>query len=301
MIIFVKKSRMRNLIVLLSVFTVLLFSSCSDREEKNSIEVMTFNIRYDNPADSLNSWSMRAPLVYRFIEDKKPDLLGLQEALWKQYEYLDTLLTDYASAGVGRDDGARGGEMNPVFYRKDRFDLIRNKTFWLSENPDSAGSISWGSSLPRIVTWMELSDKLTGEHFYIFNTHFAHDSDTARMMSSQLLMSEIDSIANGFPFVVTGDFNMKISDEGYRILTGPFESVPLMADAYAISEKKHTGPAYTFNGFSDTTRGGRIDYIFVRKGLRVLSHRAYIKKEHGTFLSDHWPVSASVLIKKELP
>ena len=225
MIIFVKKARMRKCFVLLPVISVLLFAACSNREGKDSIKVMTFNLRYDNPADSLNSWSLRAPIVYRFIDGQEPDVLGLQEALWKQYEYLDTLLTAYASVGVGRDDGARGGEMNPVFYRKERFDLIRNKTFWLSENPDSIGSISWGSSLPRIVTWMELADKVTGEHFYVFNTHFAHDSDSARIMSSRLLLSRIDSIANGFPFIVTGDFNMQISDEGYSILTGPYETL----------------------------------------------------------------------------
>ncbi len=292
---------MRKGFIFLAFISVLLLSACSGREGKNSIKVMTFNIRYDNPADSLNSWSLRAPVVYRFIEDQEPDVLGLQEALWHQYEYLDTLLTGYSSTGAGRDDGARGGEMNPVFYRKERFDLIRNKTFWLSENPDSAGSRSWGSSLPRIVTWMELADKVTGEHFYIFNTHFAHDSDSARIMSSRLLMSEIDSIANGYPFIVTGDFNMTISDDGYRILTGPFESVPLMTDAYVITEKRHTGPAYTFNGFSDTTSAGRIDYIFVRNGMRVTGHRTYLKKDQDTFISDHWPVSASVILKQDLP
>ncbi len=297
MIIFVKKARMRKCFVLLPVISVLLFAACSNREGKDSIKVMTFNLRYDNPADSLNSWSLRAPIVYRFIDGQEPDVLGLQEALWKQYEYLDTLLTAYASVGVGRDDGARGGEMNPVFYRKERFDLIRNKTFWLSENPDSIGSISWGSSLPRIVTWMELADKVTGEHFYVFNTHFAHDSDSARIMSSRLLLSRIDSIANGFPFIVTGDFNMQISDEGYSILTGPYESVPLLTDTYVISEKKHTGPAYTYNGFSDTTSAGRIDYIFVRNGMRVLNQKTHMKKEQGAFISDHWPVSTSVLLK----
>ena len=79
---------------------------------------------------------------------------------------LDSILTDYASAGAGRDDGAKAGEMNPVFYKKDKFDLVRTITFWLSDTPEVPGSKGWGASLPRIVTWMELVKKDTHDHFF---------------------------------------------------------------------------------------------------------------------------------------
>ena len=82
--------------------------------------------------------------------------------------------------------------------------------------------------------------------------------------------------------------------KGYSILTGPDESVPLLKDSYVISEKRPAGPAYTFNGFSDKPGSGRIDYIFVRNGMKVLDHSTIIKKEHGIFISDHWPVEATV-------
>jgi endonuclease/exonuclease/phosphatase family metal-dependent hydrolase len=258
---------------------------------------MTFNVRYDNPKDSVNAWPKRASFVCRFIKYEEPDLIGMQEVLAHQYEYLDSIMTDYSSIGVGRDDGAKEGEMNPVFFKKDRFDLIRTRTFWLSDTPEVAGTKAWGSSLPRIVTWVELSEKATSEHFYFFNTHFANDSDSARIMSSGLLLNKVDSIASGFPFVITGDFNMLISSEGYEILTGPYESVPLLNDTYAISEKRPQGPAYTFNGFSESKSSGRIDYVFVRNGMEVLEHRTFIRKEHGIYISDHWPVMATVSLK----
>ncbi len=161
----------------------------------------------------------------------------MQEVLWHQYETLDSLLPDYVSEGKGRDDGARGGEMNPVFFRKDSFDLISTLTFWLSDMPDVPGSKGWGASLPRIVTWMELADKKSHEHLIFFNTHFAHDSDSARIMSSKILLKEVGKIAEGFPFIITGDFNMGPTSPGYAILTGPDESVPLLKDCYVISEK----------------------------------------------------------------
>jgi endonuclease/exonuclease/phosphatase family metal-dependent hydrolase len=220
----------------------------------------------------------------------------MQEVLWRQYEVMDSALAEYGSAGVGRDDGARGGEMNPVFYRKDKFDLIRTLTFWLSETPGQPGSKGWGASLPRIVTWVELSDRNNHSHFYFFNTHFAHDSDSARIMSSMILLKEVGKIADGFPFILTGDFNMLPYSTAYSILTGPDESVPLMKDSYFISEKKPSGSVNTFNGFSDRQGTGRIDYIFVKSGLRVVRHNTIEKKQDGIFISDHWPVTATVYV-----
>ena len=279
------------------IFILVLLPGCNKRSDEDILKVMTFNIRYDNPRDSANAWPNRASFICRFLKDEEPDLIGMQEVLARQYEYLDSVMTDYSSIGVGRSDGAKGGEMNPVFFRKGRFDLIRTRTFWLSDTPEVAGTKAWGAGLPRIVTWVELSEKTTSEHFYFFNTHFAHDSDSARIMSSGLLLDKVDSIASGFPFVITGDLNMVISSKGYEILTGPYESVPLLSDTYAVSEKRPLGPAYTFNGFSDSTSSGRIDYVFVRNGIKVLEHKTFIRKEHGIYISDHWPVMATVSLK----
>jgi endonuclease/exonuclease/phosphatase family metal-dependent hydrolase len=280
-------------VLMLFLFT----AGCSKQSDSDTLKVMTLNLRYDNPHDSLNVWPNRAGIVSEFLNSEKPDLLGMQEVLVNQYDYLDSVLVGYGSIGVGRSDGAKGGEMNPVFYRNDRFELIRTRTFWLSETPEIAGSQSWGAGLPRIVTWAELSDKSTHAHLYFFNTHFAHDSDSVRIMSSRLLLEKVDSISAGFPFVITGDLNMLISSKGYEILTGPFESVPLLIDTYAVSHKRPTGPAYTFNGFSDSTSAGRIDYIFVKNGMQVLEHRTFIKKLRGVFISDHWPVMAKISLK----
>ena len=174
---------------------LMFFYGCSHTKTENKIRVMTFNIRYDNPDDSLNAWPKRAGQVCNFINTEKPDILGMQEVLWNQYQLLDSVLVDYSSIGVGRNDGARKGEMNPVFYRKEKFDMIRSITFWLSDFPDEPGSLGWGSSLPRIVTWMEFVEKKSHKHLFFFNTHFANDSESARLMSSRVLLKEVNKIA----------------------------------------------------------------------------------------------------------
>lgn len=288
---------MKKVTLCIAVILIVIFSGCSDSARKNAIKVMTLNVRYNNPYDSANAWPNRASIVCNFINDEKPDIKGMQEVLISQYELLDSVLTGYASVGVGRSDGAKGGEMNPVFFRKERFDMARTKTFWLSQTPEIAGSMSWGAGLPRIVTWMELVDKNTHEHLFFFNTHFAHDSDSARIMSSRLLLTCIDSIASGFPFIITGDFNQTPVSKGYAVLTGPAESVPLFVDSYVVSDKNPAGPGYTFNGFSEKQGEGRIDYIFVKNGMKVLDHSTSVIKEKGVYISDHWPVEALIALK----
>ncbi|MCE5347034.1 MAG: endonuclease/exonuclease/phosphatase family protein [Bacteroidales bacterium] len=288
---------MKKFFLFSGIILTLIFSGCHSKSDLNPIKVLTLNVRYDNYKDSLNAWPYRSFIVCRFIKDEKPDIFGMQEVLSHQYDLLDSVLADYSSVRAGRNDGARSGEMNPIFFNKMRFDLIRTKTFWLSETPEIPGSVAWGSSLPRVVTWVELAEKESHKHIFYFNTHFAHDSDSARVLSSELLLAKVDSIASGFPFVITGDFNMGPESKGYSILTGPYESVPLLVDSYAISEKKPVGPRYTYNGFADNTKSDRIDLILVRNGMKVQDHRTTIKKDHGIFISDHWPVETVVSFK----
>lgn len=290
---------MKKLLFISCIIFYLINTGCSNKSNENAVKVMTLNVRYDNPHDSINAWPFRVSMLTNFINGEQPDIIGMQEVLLNQYEDLDSLLTGYSSVGVGRDDGAKEGEMNPLFFRKDKFDMVRTITFWLSDTPEIPGSKSWGSSLPRIITWMELVDKNSHIHFFCFNTHFAHDSDSARIMSSKILLREVDKIAEGFPFIITGDFNMLPTSKGYAILTGPDESIPLLKDSFVISEKRPSGHSYTFNGFSDKPGTGRIDYIFVRNGMKVLDQSTVVKKEKGVYISDHWPVKATVLIKQE--
>jgi len=115
-------------------------------------------------------------------------------------------------------------------------------------------------------------------------------------MSSKILLNEVNKIAEGYPFIITGDFNMPPTSTGYSILTGPDESVPLIKDSYVITEGRPMGPVYTFNGFSDKAKTARIDYIFVRNGMKVLEYKTVMKKENGIYISDHWPVEAVISI-----
>lgn len=262
--------------------------------DKNALRVMTFNIRYNEPKDGVNAWANRKTKVTDVIRFHKADLIGVQEAQHNQLKDLEKLLPDFAWCGAGRD-GANEGEFSAILYRKSRFRLLENQTFWLSVTPEKVGSKGWDANLPRIVTWAKFRDRQTKKTFFHFNTHFDHIGKQARSESAKLLLAQIQKITGKFPFVVSGDFNAKEETDVYRILTGKIESANFkLIDARYVSIGGHFGGNSTFNAFKELIPENRIDYVFVGKGARVLEHGILSDRWDGLWASDHLPVLAEI-------
>lgn len=261
------------------------------------VTVMTYNIRFNNPDDGPNAWPKRREAVIGLISKYDPDLFGLQEALIDQIHDIHDGLGHYSWFGVGRDDGVARGEFSPVFYRDERFDLLDGATFWLSETPDVPGSMGWDAACPRVVTWVKLQDRSSGEILFFFNTHFDHMGDTARMESARFLMEKIREIAGDYSVVVTGDFNLKESEGPYFILTDESKDFHLTDTRHQVNPAE--GPDYTYMGFDFVGEPGEIiDYIFVRNFKEVFSHRIITDNTNGIYPSDHLPVMVKIEISK---
>ena len=281
---------MKFLLPFLILFAIGLSGCLRSKTADSTLRVMTFNIRYNNPDDGEHAWPHRRERVASMVRFHEADLVGMQEALKGQVDELEALLPEYAWIGVGRDDGVAAGEFSPIFYRKDRFDLIEQATFWLSETPGVPGSKSWDAAITRIVTWGRFRDTRTGTAFFLFNTHFDHQGAQARTESAHLILAKIDTLAVDAPVVVTGDFNVEPTTEAYRVL------IDGLADTRRQSLTPPHGPEETFWGFTVETgeEGRRIDYIFVSPETRVQHYGVLTDHWNGHFPSDHLPVLAEV-------
>ena len=109
--------------------------------KKTKMKCLTLNLRYDNESDGVNKWANRKERVLQFVKDEAADIISLQEVLERQLNELDGALDDYAHVGVGRDDGKTRGEYSPIFYKKEKYEKLDDGCFWLSEHPDSVGSV----------------------------------------------------------------------------------------------------------------------------------------------------------------
>lgn len=286
-------------ISILLLFCFCLKSQAQVYAGRNSLRVMTFNIRYNEPKDGINAWANRKTKVADVIRFHKADAVGVQEALIGQLKDLESILPDYAWCGVGRTDGKSDGEFSAILYRKSRLKLVETKTFWLSEKPNTIGSKGWDANLPRIVTWAKFLDRQTKRTFYHFNTHFDHIGKIARTESSKILLAKTREIAGKLSFVVTGDFNAEESTDVYKILIGKAETGGnKFLDARYISRNGHFGGTSTFSGFKELEPNRKIDYVFVKEGTEVYEHAILSDRWDGLWASDHLPVLAEIVFSK---
>jgi endonuclease/exonuclease/phosphatase family metal-dependent hydrolase len=247
------------------------------------VNVASYNIRYDNAGDGVNAWPNRREWVRELLDYHEFDVVGIQEALVHQLEFLVEERFDYV--GVGRDDGKKAGEFSAILFDKNRFEKKDSGTFWLSETPD-VPSKSWDSSLPRVCTWVRLRNRAAKNEFYHFNTHFDHKGIVAREKAADIILQKITAIAGKNTFFLTGDFNLTPDTVPIRRLAAALKN----ARGAAIT--KPYGPEGTFNGF-DIQRplGAPIDHIFISPQVKVLRY-AVIPDNWGLrYPSDHLPVA----------
>lgn len=252
---------------------------------------MSYNIRFDNPADGVNHWPKRSDKVFALIKKYDPVLLGLQEALKSQIDDIVRALPDYKYVGVGRDDGKEKGEYSPILYKPSKVELLQTGTEWLSEQPNTPGSKSWDAAITRVVTWAWFRDKQTGKTFYYINTHFDHIGKEARKNSAMMIVGLTKRLEgeNKLPVFVTGDFNAQPTEPPYAVImeSGTF------SDTRPKNSTEGTFCTFSVNGPACNL----IDYIFHTDGFTSTGYQV-IKDNDGThYPSDHLPLMAELKLK----
>ncbi|GAB6164325.1 endonuclease/exonuclease/phosphatase family protein [Thermostilla marina] len=274
------------------------FGNLSVRSEETPlrVRVLTFNIRYGTAPDGPNQWSNRKDLVVDLIERGNYDFVGLQEALRFQIDVIRRALPHFQEIGVGRDDGKQAGEYSAILYDGRRWRVVDQGTFWLSDQPNTPGSKTWGNRIPRIVTWGRFADTKSGRELYVFNTHFDHQSQPSREKSAALLAERLARLDPVRPVVVTGDFNAAEDNPAIRLLKGEAGASPVkLVDTFRVLHPEATEVG-TFHGFAGGTAGGKIDYVFVdaRSKAKVVSAEILHDSQDGRYPSDHYPVMAEI-------
>ena len=272
----------------LIIFVSLLFLAMAygKAEDKEVLKIATFNLRMDTPSDGENAWFHRKDMVNDLIRFYGFDLFGTQEGFTHQLN--DILrLSDYRFIGVGRDDGKDAGEHCAIFYRSDRFKVLDQGDFWLSEHPEKPGRGWDGTCCNRICTWGEFEDLKNHKQFYFFNVHYEYEGDVARRESSNLMISRIKSIAGNQPVFLTGDFNAFPTEEPIRILNDS----GFLNDSYKITKEAPFGPVCTYHGYDSTIKTEeRLDYIWVTDSIQIDKYGVLTNTLYGHTPSDHFPV-----------
>ena len=264
--------------------------------KRPTIKVMTYNLKFASPTFK-PAWSVRRQWQVDLIKKYAPDIIGTQEGLKEQVDFLMDKLTEYVVIGEGRKGGDDDEHM-AIFFRRDRFRLREMGTFQLSETPEVLGS---GPEInPRIVTWARLAiinrpaDGKTGpypadyrghwentQEFYVFNTHFftgRSGYNLAKLNSAKLIMERINAF-NRFgewtkdrPVFLMGDFNARPGGQVYKTFVG---------------DEKSDDPGLLKDSVE---RGLGIDWILYKGNVDVLSYEKVDYNVDGVYPSDHKPI-----------
>ncbi len=275
------------------LMTVLLFLPFAVNAQ-TEVKVMSYNIRLDVKSDGENQWDKRKDKVAALMNFYEADFIGGQEVQHHQLQYLLQNLGGYRHIGVGRDDGKEAGEYSCIFYKKDKYKVIQQSTFWLSPTPDSI-SKGWDAAIVRVCTYGLFQDKKTRKKFWVFNTHFDHIGKQARLESAKLIVEKVKQFnANNLPVIVLGDFNSKPGDEPARHM------MDYLQNARSEAKVVH-GNADTWNGFKFNEKpDGCIDYIFVShyKYMYITKFATLTDSYDLKYPSDHFPILANIIIDK---
>ncbi len=278
-------------------------TSMSKNKPGETLKLMTYNLKFASP-DFKPSWEIRREMQVELIRKYNPDIIGTQEGLKEQIDWLADHLPEYVVVGEGRKGGDDDEHM-AIFFRRDKFRLRELHSFQLSETPEIIGS---GPEVnPRMATWARfalINRPAKGEdspypqdyrgnwentqEFYVFNTHYFNGriDSLARINASKLILQRIKALDRfgswkaERPIFLMGDFNCRPGSAPYKVLVG---------------DKNSNNPDLLKNSFEDPNK---IDWILYKGTLKVLKYEEVDYNVNGSYPSDHKPIYVEFEILK---
>ncbi len=284
---------MKNYTIKLKYILILMTALSIYSVKAQSLKIMTYNIRLNLDSDGENSWMNRKDFFTSQIQFYEPDIFGVQEATPIQVTDIATGLSQYNYIGIGRE-GVGKGESSNIYYKKDRFKVVQESTFWLSETPNVI-SKGWDAACNRVCTYALFKDLKTNKIFWVFNTHLDHMGELARTNGIELILSKIKSVnTKKYTVIFMGDFNSEPTTDRIIALK------KVMDDCRTISQQKPFGPSGTFNGFKHNEPVTQlIDYVFMSKNNRFAVRKFAVLSDSKDlkYPSDHLPVYVELIYK----
>ncbi len=271
---------------LLFAFLLPLGAAATRADEPIGLTVVSFNVLVDlGSQGGFPNWAARKDLCVQVLKETSADLIGLQEPIPKQLDFLLAALPAYdAIFYKGYPDAS-------LLYKKELFEKLEDGSWWLSPTSDRV-SVGFGNTLPRLVVWGKLKHRPTGRELYVFDTHFDNS------MPSQVHMAELCQqqfkpfVAKDLPMLFLGDFNTTQTRGDYPKLTSGGWHDSYVASDKASDDGRDDNVPTMFKG------PGRIDHIFYHgAGWQPVEWRRLESPDPKIPLSDHYPVLARLKLK----
>jgi endonuclease/exonuclease/phosphatase family metal-dependent hydrolase len=255
------------------------------------LSLVTCNIRFSNPADGPNSWEHRRDFLAEILRSHRPDIIATQEGRFDQLKDLENLLKDYDIIDQHRS-WIKERMYPSIFLKKNKFEVRKSEDLWLSTTPHIAGSISFNSTFPRLMTWVSVQPKNYHKNILVVNTHLDHLKRETREEQAKVLAREIGHIrTDENVLALLGDFNDSPGSSVQSIIKN---SVAGLIDAWTDLNHPEEASHHSFKG--SFPEGARIDWILIEGDARI--NECWMEKTSRAdlFPSDHFPIVCKITL-----
>lgn len=264
-----------------------------------SISVMNYNVNYD-----LSNENRNPDDVIVSVKEKNSDIFGLNEAGmdWiSKFKADSDIAGAYACAEGKPVDNSTDASYNPVFYRKDKFELVEVATKWLSDTPDRMSKYKDAKHY-KTFTYVILKDKTSGEELMYVNVHFDGSNDTDAHSALKEVRKKQAEVLKSFaanyielPIIIGGDFN---EGQSSGVISGMSTNTRFKYCSSIADKTVNIGTTDVNSDFTEKTEGVVFDYLFVTSDcITVQKYEQWDNVVNGKYPSDHLPVCAEISIK----
>lgn len=100
-----------------------------------AVTFMSYNIRYDTDRDSLDAWTNRKVFLRNQVQFYQPDIMGTQEGLKHQLDYLQAGLVGYEYKALAEMMGKLKENIPPFFIIKLNLGYWKKGLFGCLQHP----------------------------------------------------------------------------------------------------------------------------------------------------------------------
>lgn len=254
-----------------------------------TLQLMSFNIRFDNPHDGPHAWPHRRHFLAQIINDFETDILGTQEGRRPQLEELATLLPNLEMA-IKHREWIEERMYPTLFYNPHKFKLIASDDIWLSETPNVAGSFSFESAFPRLCTWAHL-EAAKGMQFICADVHLDHVKESTRLAQAKVLANELLKVSEELPIILMGDFN---SAPNTLVRNQLLRDLRDLGDPWEILGREEKASYHNFGPIP--ADASRIDWFLLSKSIEPQHIELGLENKNGLWPSDHYPLKLKIAL-----
>ena len=274
-------------------------SGCVSFKGEFTLSVMSYNVYYD-----LGESKRNANDVIVSVKQKSPDIFGLNEAGkdWINKFNADASISGAYNCAEGKAlENSSSSSYNPIFYRKDKFELVECDTKWLSATPDKM-SKDPDAKHYKGLTYVILKDKVIGTEFMYINVHLDGSGEQEAHSAMKDLRKRQAEIVKSFasqylfmPIVIGGDFN---EGPASAVVGGMSKNTRFRYCMDVADTKVNINSTDVNSSFDSKSDGVIFDYLFVSADcITVQKYEQWDNKISGKYPSDHLPVYAELTVK----